>query len=305
MSELEIKSIIENCKVSKATKESLLQLGRKNDAKFQSMEKEINNLKSQYETKIKELEISIQSTQKTHEEVYKKQTTEKSLDHKISSLNESFIKFKTEFCKKFDNFEKKLSMYAEASTNSFQKQPDFISNIDSKLSLVTHQINAETERKLKEKKSLNVIVFNIPENISNTSVYTVENAKNDLNKIQSSLGSNKIAETELNTLYRIGKYNCNKTRPIILKLLTQSSRKRLLSLRNLKIQHLGKQISIYINIDRTKSEMEHFRKLRFELKQKQAEAESKNLNIRYVIKQNKIVESTQLPFRFNAQDLWA
>ena len=87
------------------------------------------------------------------------------------------MKFKTEFCKKFDNFEKKLSMYAEASTNSFQKQPDFISNIDSKLSLVTHQINAETERKLKEKKSLNVIVFNIPENISNTSVYTVENAK--------------------------------------------------------------------------------------------------------------------------------
>ena len=305
MSELEIKSIIENCKVSKATKESLLQLGRKNDAKFQSMEKEINNLKSQYETKIKELEISIQSTQKTHEEVYKKQTTEKSLDHKISSLNESFMKFKTEFCKKFDNFEKKLSMYAEASTNSFQKQPDFISNIDSKLSLVTHQINAETERKLKEKKSLNVIVFNIPENISNTSVYTVENAKNDLNKIQSSLGSNKIAETELDTIYRIGKYNGNKTRPIILKLLTQSSRKRLLSLKNLKIQHLGKQISIYINIDRTKSEMEHFRKLRFELKQKQAEAESKNLNIRYVIKQNKIVESTQLPFRFNAQDLWA
>lgn len=305
MSELEIKSIIENCKVSKATKESLLQLGRKNDAKFQSMEKEIHNLKSQYETKIKELEISIQNTQKTHEEVYKKQTTEKSLDHKISSLNESFMKFKTEFCKKFDNFEKKLSMYAEASTNSFQKQPDFISNIDSKLSLVTHQINAETERKLKEKKSLNVIVFNIPENISNTSVYTVENAKNDLNKIQSSLGSNKIAETELDTIYRIGKYNGNKTRPIILKLLTQSSRKRLLSLKNLKIQHLGKQISIYINIDRTKSEMEHFRKLRFELKQKQAEAESKNLNIRYVIKQNKIVESTQLPFRFNAQDLWA
>ena len=67
MSELEIKSIIENCKVSKATKESLLQLGRKNDAKFQSMEKEIHNLKSQYETKIKELEISIQNTQKTHE----------------------------------------------------------------------------------------------------------------------------------------------------------------------------------------------------------------------------------------------
>ena len=119
MSELEIKGIIENCKISKATKKSLQQLGKKNDTKFQSLEKEILNLKSQYETKIKELEISIKNTQKTHEEVYNKQTTENYFDQKISLLNESLIKFKTEFCKKFDNFEKELSMYAEASTNSF------------------------------------------------------------------------------------------------------------------------------------------------------------------------------------------
>lgn len=305
MSELEIRAVIENCKINKATKESLLQIGKNNDKKFQALENEILNLKNQYENKIKELEISIKNTQKTHEKVFNKQTTEKSLDQKISLLNESFIKFKTEFCQKFDNFEKKLSMYAEASTNSFQKPTDFISNIDSKLSLVTHQIHAETERKLKEKKALNVIVFNIPENSSNASVYKVEDAKNDLNKIQKALGSNKIDETELDTLYRIGKYNCNKTRPIILKLLTQSSRKRLLGLRNLNLQHEGKQLSIYINIDRTKLELEHFKKLRIELKKRQDEAVSKNLNIRYVIKQNKIVESTQLPFRYNAQDLWA
>ena len=53
--------------------------------------------------------------------------------------------------------------------------------------------------------------------------------------------------------------------------------------------HKGSETNIYINIDRTKSEMENFRKLRDELKQKQAEAESRNLNIRYVIKQNKII----------------
>ena len=93
----------------------------------------------------------------------------------------------------------------------------------------------------------------------------MENAKNNVNKIQKALVSNKIAETELNTLYRIGKYNCNKTRPIILKLLTQSSRKRLLGLRSLSLQHQGKQIGIYINIDRTKLEMDHFKKMRFEL----------------------------------------
>ena len=98
----------------------MLQIGKKNDTKFQALENEILNLKSQYETKINELEIIIENTQKTHEKVFNKQTTEKGLDQKISLLNESFIKFKTEFCKKFDNFEKKLSMYAEASTNSFQ-----------------------------------------------------------------------------------------------------------------------------------------------------------------------------------------
>ena len=98
MSELQIKAVIENCKINKATKESLLQIGKNNDKKFQALENEILNLKSQYETKIKELEISIKNTQKTHEKVFNKQTTEKSLDQKISLLNESFIKFKTEFC---------------------------------------------------------------------------------------------------------------------------------------------------------------------------------------------------------------
>ena len=38
MSELEIKGIIENCKINKATKESLLQIGKKNDTKFQALE---------------------------------------------------------------------------------------------------------------------------------------------------------------------------------------------------------------------------------------------------------------------------
>ena len=185
-------------------------------------------------------------------------------------LHESFIKLKSEFSSKFDSFEKRFSLYAESSNNSVTKQPDFISNIDSKLSLVTEKINAETERKLKERKALNVIIFNIPESCNNQSIYTVEHAKDDLNKIQSILGSSKLNENELNTLYRVGTYKSNKMRPIILKLQNQSSRKRLLSLRNLKIMHEGNEIKIYINIDRTKSEMEHFRQLRDELKQKQA-----------------------------------
>ena len=101
-----------------------------------------------------------------------------------------------------------------------------------------------------------------------SSVYTFENAKNDLNLIQDSLGSNKLTETEPNTLYSVGKYNSNKTRSIILKQRTQSTRKRSLSLRNLKTFHHGRKINICINFDRTKSEMEHFKRLRVALKEK-------------------------------------
>ena len=42
-------------------------------------------------------------------------------------------------------------MYTERSNNSFTNQPDFISKNVSKLTLVTEKINAETERKLREK----------------------------------------------------------------------------------------------------------------------------------------------------------
>ena len=64
-------------------------------------------------------------------------------------------------------------------------------------------------------------MFHVPENCNSPSVYTIENNKEDLNLIQDSLGSNKLTETELNTLYRVGKYDSIKTRPIILKLRTQ------------------------------------------------------------------------------------
>ena len=51
--------------------------------------------------------------------------------------------------------------------------------------------------------------------------------------------------------------------------------KKLLDLRNLNLQHEGKQISIYINIDRTKLEVEHFKNWDLNWKEKQEEAVSR------------------------------
>ena len=55
------------------------------------------------------------------------------------------MKFKSKFSRKFENFEVGYLIYAERSKNSITKQPDFISNIDNKLSLVTEKINAERQ----------------------------------------------------------------------------------------------------------------------------------------------------------------
>ena len=75
--------------------------------------------------------------------------------------------------------------------------------------------------------------------------------------IQNSLGSSKLHENELNTIYGMGVYKNGKTRPIILKLQNQlSKKKRLHNLRNFKTMHNEKEINIYISTDKTKSELE-------------------------------------------------
>ena len=113
----------------------------------------------------------------------------------------------------------KCSVDPERSNNSITIQPNIVNNINSKLTLVTEKINAESERKL-IKKALNVIIFNVPENCNSPSVYTIENSKKRPQLNSNSLSSNKLTETELNTLYRVGKYNSNKIRLVIVKLRT-------------------------------------------------------------------------------------
>ena len=122
--------------------------------------------------------------------------------------------------------------------------------------------------------------------------------------IQEVLGENKIEKHELKTLYRIGKFEDGKVRPIIVKLSDTKAKERLIKLRNLKYVTQEFEAKIYINQDRTIEQLKMFKKLREELKRKQAMAEQNNLNIKYVIKNNKIVEATNHLFRYDTQKLW-
>ena len=81
-------------------------------------------------------------------------------------------------------------------------------------------------------------------------------------------------------------------RPIIVKLDNTKAKERRIKLRNLKYVTHEFEVKIYINPDRTIEQLKFFKKLREELKRKQAIAKQNNLNIKYVRKNNKIVEAT-------------
>ena len=59
------------------------------------------------------------------------------------------------------------------------------------------------------------------------------------------------------------------------------------------------EVKTYINPCRTIEQLKIFKKLREELKRKQAMAEQNNLNIKYVIQNNKIMEATNHLFQYD------
>ena len=185
------------------------------------------------------------------------------------------------------------------TTYAYVNNKSNTTNINNKLSVVTKNINSEHKQNLSEKRTLNVIIFNICEYY-----FILFSLKCQKGPHENSLDSHKLHENELNTIYLVGVYKNCKTRPTIVKLHNQMSRKRLINLKNLKSMHNEKEINIYINTDETKSELETFKHLREELKQKRREADKKNLKIMYVIRENKIVERTSQPLRFITHDLW-
>ena len=142
-------------------------------------------------------------------------------------------------------------------------------------------------------------LFNIPKS-KNPTNSALENCKNYL-KIVS---ERKKEEEEFKSLYRVSKIADNKIRPIIIKLNNLATKHRLLKLRNLKIDNGEMESKVYINPDRTFLELEAFKALRKEVKLKQAIADEKRLNLKYVIRNNKIVELSNQPFRYRSQDIW-
>ncbi len=205
--------------------------------------------------------------------------------------------------KKSSNSQKtSLKSYADAVSQNLSNSTatsDALLSLNKQLKSVetniSNKFEMESEQAAKDRKALNVCIFNVPESVATN---PEEKYKDDIQKFKEIVsGKINIEKEDVKAFYRIGLPSSSKCRPIILKTSNKDWRNNLLKLRNLVYKSNEDEIRIFINPDRTKKEQESYRKLLSELKQRQANGEQ-NIGIR----NSHIVFI--LPFRPNPQTFW-
>ena len=204
------------------------------------------------------------------------------------------------------SFNEKIQSYAEvvlaniAQNNNTTEAINTINdNFENLKSNIETKIDQETESQLRQKKKLNVIIFNIPE--STSSDLETQN-KDDIKILQKVLNEKIVIKpNDLQNIYRKGNKSVNnKCRPIIMRFTNQEKRSEILGLRDLKYFFTDNSttIKIYISPDRTIQQRDEHKKLVLQLKEKRAEG-NKNLTIQ----NGRLVEYVQ-PFRKAPQKFW-
>ena len=134
-------------------------------------------------------------------------------------------------------------------------------------------------------KKKNVIYFGIPETSNDSAA---ERMKHDYKRLEEAYGQT-IEHTEILTMFRVGKKEPNKTRPLVIKFSDIELKKNYLKKSgDLKIKHGNEIIPVYASINRTEKQHEKHKKLVTELKARK-EAGEQNL----VIRGEKIIENFQ------------
>ena len=109
-------------------------------------------------------------------------------------------------------------------------------NLDNFRSNVKKKLDEDAEIKMKKQKEMNVLVFNLPETINNDGNIdkSSEGYQKDMNKLKKVL-SDKISlkKEGLNAVYRNGKWNSERPRPVVMKFSTIEKKQEILKLRNL------------------------------------------------------------------------
>ena len=162
---------------------------------------------------------------------------------------------------------------------------------------IVNNINTENENLARERKALNVCMFNIPESKNdNKDIQFVD----DLNKIKTLLVDKvNLKKEDLKAFRRVQTKANVQCRPLILKLTNKEIREKILNLRNLEYKEDNVITKIYVNPDRTKAEIEAYKKLRQELLEHRRNANEDEV---FAIRGNKVVNLQ--PFRKDIRNYW-
>ena len=153
------------------------------------------------------------------------------------------------------------------------------------------------ELALIKSKEQNLVYFNIPEKDDES---IAERMKHDY-KILCEAYDQNIDNKEISSIFRVGKKDDNRARPLVVKFATVDIKNKILKKSgDLKIKRGNENLSVYVSIDRTKDQREKHRKLVEELKKRRRETGDLNL----VIRGEKIVQN--FPRETGAQRItWA
>lgn len=177
--------------------------------------------------------------------------------------------------------EGELSAYRNISPNH-SKQLSTTNIETEQLTGICETLAEMDERKLRSK---NVIMFNVPESSGNSQTATMSE---DLNKVKNILNNVDNVDTSLIKVYRLGKKDTNKTRPIKIELSDKYQARTVLQKRGIPYG----SVTIKTKNDLTMLQRQEVQNLWKELEDRKSKGEN-NLIIKYINNRPKII--TNIP----------
>ena len=161
--------------------------------------------------------------------------------------------------------------------------------------LASSYVIDEEEMKQRDRKKMNLCMFNIPES---SAMDDSECYSDDMIKLKSILFPRQGFNPEhVQHAFRIGKKSDHKIRPIVIKFTDEETRLNVLKMKDLTYTENSEIVNIYVNVDKTKQQVLEHKKLLQELMNRRDSGET-NL----VIRNGKIVQKQ--PFRPSPQSVW-
>lgn len=248
-----------------------------------------SNLSQKIEDKFEELELKIANLKSPDGEFESEEGNTTTINEKINTLNEKVIELED----KLEENSKKAPGNNELATSQDIPSTDTIKSMIN--AHMQEKNKDEEEAKLREKKKMNLIFFNIPEEDGDS---VIDKMKADFNKIKEAYEDKvELKEADIINVIRIGKKTFGKERPVILTFKSDDKRMEVLR-KNKDIKYItedGEIIRIFVSTDKTIKQRQTEAALREEIKNR-VDAGEANL----VIRNERIV-----PFRSGAQKSWA